>query len=925
MTPPSTPSPRSGDAHSVALDHLLASPPDLPVVAGLARLAELLSTTDENTGTSVVVVAPPGTGKTTLIPPLVAQVLSQCAVEAGTAPTPTEPGRVLVTQPRRLATRAAARRLASLLGEPVGQTVGYAVRGERVVGQGCRIEFVTAGLALRRLQADPGLDGITGVVLDEVHERSLDADLLLALLLDARALRPDLALVAMSATADLSRLPALLGTADAAAPVLSIPSPIHPVAERWAPPPTGVSRLGPRGVPDDFLAHVARTVSRVLDDPTCPGDVLVFAPGVREVEEISRQVRQASDVEVLPLHGRLPAAAQDLVLAARSGPPPADGGHVSAPVRRVVVSTNVAESSLTVPGVRVVVDSTLTREPRLDPTSGMSGLVTVGESRSSGTQRAGRAGREASGVVVRCCTPADWSRSPQAPTPQIRTADLTTAALELAVWGAVGGQGLEWLEEPARGAMTSAQAALTALCLTDAKGHPTPAGRVVATLPVPVREGRALLEAARQVGTRRAAEAVALLTADVRPPGGDLVALAHRLRDSDSPEAKRWRQEASRLRQSVEHALGRDRSQPTTQLDDKDLVSNAVGLVCALTHPEWIARRRGPAPSPGRAARYVSVGGTGMEVITDSALTASTWLAVAEVSRSQARADATVRAAAPIDPDLARTIAGAWLTQEEVVTWEGSTLRASQVRRLGGIELGTTPLPAPQLEVVATAVVDRCRREGLEILDWDSPHATDGTARELRARLSLLHHTLGEPWPAMDTPSLLTLAERWLAPAAAQAGRSGSRRGFSLDDVDVFTALGQLLPWPQASRLEQLAPTRIRVPSGAAGRLRYLDDQDEWLDQPVLAVRLQDCFGWAQTPRIVDGQVGVVLHLLSPAGRPLAVTADLKSFWEGPYQQVRREMRGRYPKHAWPQDPWSTPAGSPRRSGVARPHTGGHR
>lgn len=423
------------------------------------------------------------------------------------------------------------------------------------------------------------------------------------------------------------------------------------------------------------------------------------------------------------------------------------------------------------------------------------------------------------------------------------------------------------------------------------------------------------------MGARRAAEAVALLTTDVRAPGGDLTSLLQRLRTTDGPESRRWREEAARLRRAAERAA--DRFQPATQPDPEGTASDAVGLVCALAHPEWIARRRGPAPAPGRAARYASVGGTGMEVAGDWALAASTWLAVAEVDRTQARADAAVRAAAPIDADLARSVAAAWLTQEEQVTWDGTLLRATAVRRLGGIELGTTPLPTPGTQVLADAVLDRCRSDGLEILDWDRPHAKDGTARELRARLGLLHRTLGEPWPDMDTQELLEQAGRWLTPAVAQAGRSGDRRGFSLEEVDVLAALRQLLPWPEASRLDQLVPRRVEVPSGAHVRLRYLDDQGQWLDQPVLAVRLQDCFGWEEAPRVVDGKVGVVLHLLSPARRPLAVTADLASFWEGPYQQVRREMRGRYPKHAWPEDPWTAPAGHRHRHGEASQHSEG--
>ena len=519
---------------------LLASPPDLPVVVGLPRLRELIAGAGAGAAgpvPAVVVTAPPGTGKTTLVPPLVADVVARLPPDGAGRPR-----RAVVTQPRRVAARAAARRLAALLGEPVGRTVGYAVRGERVVGRDTRIEIVTAGLLLRRLQDDPELSGAAAVVLDEVHERSLDSDLLLALLLDVRgALREDLRLVAMSATADLTRLPDILGAPGSPAPVLDIPSPLHPIAEHWAPPPSAVARLGPHGVPREFLAHVAATAERALDER--PGDALVFLPGAREVDDVVARLRRAlpESVDVLPLHGRLPAAAQDAALA-----PSAPGR------RRVVVSTNVAESSLTVSGVRIVVDSTLTRRPRLDVARAMSGLVTVGVSRSAGIQRAGRAGREGPGAVHRCCTPVDWARSPQAPSPEIASADLTRAALELAVWGAPDGAGLTWIEPPPEAAMRVARRTLAGLGLVE-DGAVTALGRAVAALPAGVREARALLAAAQEVGIRRAAEAAALLTADLRAPAADLTALARRVREGGAV-GRAWRAEAKRLEAAASRA-----------------------------------------------------------------------------------------------------------------------------------------------------------------------------------------------------------------------------------------------------------------------------------------------------------------------------------------------------------------------------------
>ena len=957
---------------------LLASPPDLPVVEVLPELRERLSpgpSASDDAGACLVLTAPPGTGKTTLVPPVLAGVLADVAASTPQhTPQRTpehRPGRVVVTQPRRIAARAAARRLADLLGEEVGGTVGYAVRGERRAGPDTRIEVVTAGLLLRRLQRDPELSGVDAVILDEVHERSLDSDLLLALLADARAaLREDLTLVAMSATLDADRLRRILGgssgggsdgTSDGAAPLVEVPGRLHPLEEVWA-PPGRTGRLGPRGVPREFLSHVTATVERALDERS--GDVLVFLPGAREVDDVVSRLRGAAPegVDVLPLHGRLPASAQDAALA------PSPEGR-----RRVVVATNVAESSLTVPGVRVVVDSTLAREPRLDVARSMSGLVTVGVSRAAGVQRAGRAGREGPGVVYRCCSPTDWARSPLAPTPEILSADLTGAALELAVWGVPDGAGLAWVDEPPAAALAAAREALERLGLAGADGV-TPLGRAVAGLPAGVREARALLATAPVLGARQAARATALLTADLRAPGGDLTALARQVRSGGAGSGA-WKAEARRLEQACRRAAaeqsgapegpgsasggpqapdalgvsgspGTGRGREETGSPDAvgegagahDLES-AVALVAGTAQPQWIARRRGPAPQAGKEGHYASVAGTGLRLPASSALTESEWLAVADVDLTSGRGDALIRAAAPLAEQAALELAGAWLTEEECTVWEGGRLRTERLRRLGAITLTTTPGPPPGPTAVAEAVVARVRAEGadagLGVLPWDEE------ALGLRARLALLHEHLGEPWPDMSDAALAERAEEWLAPAVAslagQAGGSGgsSRSGesasgsggrrFSLERLDVAQALRALLPWPQAARLDDLVPERIEVPSGSQVRVDYTgavggaagaadsvgsagSAEAGRAGRPVLAVRVQECFGWAATPRIVEGRVAVLLHLLSPARRPVAVTDDLASFWEQGYPQVRAEMRGRYPKHAWPEDPWNAPA-----------------
>ena len=943
---------------------LLASPPDLPVVEVLPELRELLSAApsasdDAGTGACLVLTAPPGTGKTTLVPPLLADVLTGTADSTPQRAQERRPGRVIVTQPRRIAARAAARRLADLLGEEVGGTVGYAVRGERRAGPDTRIEVVTAGLLLRRLQRDPELSGVDAVILDEVHERSLDSDLLLALLADARAaLREDLTLVAMSATLDADRLRRILGgssggssagSSGEAAPLVEVPGRLHPLEEVWA-PPGRTGRLGPRGVPREFLAHVAATLEQALDERS--GDVLVFLPGAREVDDVVSRLRGAAPegVDVLPLHGRLPASAQDAALA------PSPEGR-----RRVVVATNVAESSLTVPGVRVVVDSTLAREPRLDVARSMSGLVTVGVSRAAGVQRAGRAGREGPGVVYRCCSPTDWARSPLAPTPEILSADLTGAALELAVWGVPDGAGLAWVDEPPAAALAAAREALERLGLAGADGV-TSLGRAVAGLPAGVREARALLATAPVLGARQAARATALLTADLRAPGGDLTALARQVRGGGAGSGA-WKAEARRLEQACRRAAleqpgdpeapdfasggpqapGTGRGREETGSPDAvgegtrahDLES-AVALVAGTAQPQWIARRRGPAPQAGKEAHYASVAGTGLRLPAGSALAESEWLAVAGVDLTSGRGDALIRAAAPLDEQAALELAGAWLAEEERTVWESGRLRTERLRRLGAITLTTTPGPPPGPTAVAEAVVARVRAEGADagvgVLPWDEE------ALGLRARLALLHEHLGEPWPDMSDAALAERAEEWLAPAVASlagqaggvngaSGRGGSASGsgsrrFSLERLDVAQALRALLPWPQAARLDELVPERIEVPSGSQVRVDYTgalggaagasgsagSAEAGRAGRPVLAVRVQECFGWAATPRIVEGRVPVLLHLLSPARRPVAVTDDLASFWEQGYPQVRAEMRGRYPKHAWPEDPWNAPA-----------------
>lgn len=786
--------------------------------------------------------APPGTGKTTLVPPAVA-----AQVAGG--------GVVIVTQPRRIAARAAARRLAGLLGERVGETVGHTVRGDRVVGPTTRIEFVTTGVLLRRLQRDPELPGVAAVILDEVHERQLDADLTLAFLVDVRAtVRDDLLLVAMSATVEAERTAATLGDAS----VIDVPGALYPVTEHWAPPPPGVLPTDERGVPPRFLDHVAATVREAV--AADQGDVLVFVPGVGEVDGVMRRLSGIADVDVLALHGRLPVREQDAALA-------------RGPRRRIVVSTAVAESSLTVPGVRVVVDAGLSREPRTDQTRGLPSLVTVRVSRSAAEQRAGRAGREAAGAVYRCWARADHVHLDAHPAPEIRVADLTGFCLELAAWGDVEGADLALLDRPPPAAVEAARQTLADLGAVDETGTITARGKAMAQVPADPRLARALLDGAGAVGAHRAAEVVALLDDDVRAPGGDLVAALRAMRRG-GPTSRSWSDTVKRLESLLPTRPAR------TDLTD-DL---AVGTVVALAHPGRIARRRSGGNS------YLMVSGTGASFrAADPALAGVAWIAIADAERRPGARDATIRSAAPIDEDIALDAAGGAWHEVDEVSWTNGRIVARRVTRLGAIELSAVALPDPSPEAVAEAVAAGLARDGLAVLPWSE------AADALRRRLAFLHHALGDPWPDVGDGALLAGIDAWLGNDLVRV-----RSSRDLARIDVLGAVRRLLPWPAAGRLDELAPERVTIPKGQAIRVEYGASGTE---QPVLSLRIQDAFGWTQTPRLADGRVPLLLHLLTPARRPAAVTADLESFWAGPYRQVRAELRGRYPKHNWPENP----------------------
>lgn len=861
---------------------------DLDSLPVREALPALVSALDDHG--AAVLCAPPGTGKTTLVPLVLAGLVGPAG--SGSASGPRR--RIVVAEPRRIAARAAARRMAWLLGEQVGASVGFTVRGERVVGPSTVIEVVTTGVLLQRLQRDQELSGTDLVILDECHERHLDADTVAAFLLDVReTLRPELRLLAASATTDAAGWARVLG----GAPVVEAAGISYPVETVWAPPARPVRPPHGMRVDPAQLTHVASVVRRALAERS--GDVLCFLPGVGEIARVAGQLG-AAGTEVLQIHGRAPASVQDAVLA-------------PAPHRRVILSTAVAESSLTVPGVRIVVDSGLAREPRVDHARGLGALATVRASRAAGRQRAGRAGREAPGTVYRCWAEAEDGRLPAYPAPEIRIADLAQFALQTACWGDPDATGLALLDPPPAGAMAAAREVLLAVGALSPAGRPTPRGLRMARLGLHPRLARALLDGSAALGPRRAAELVALLSEE--PPreyGDDLAAAWRRARAGGDPYGSRWRAEARRLERSAaegdlagaapQHAhavhAGGAGSQPARRSragSGQGQVSGrggagestlpddaAAGLVAALAFPERVAKAKGEGA-------FLMASGTGAELGEGSGLRSAPWLAVAVADRPPHSASARVRLGALIDEDTARAAAGHLFRSGEEVHWEDGDLVSRSMERLGAIELAARPLRDPDRALVRAALLDGLRVEGLGLLRWTPD------SRALRDRLGFLHRTLGAPWPDVaEDRELLERADDWLEPELSRA-----RRRTDLARIDAGQALNRLLPWAtgQAARLDELAPERIEVPSGSRIRVDYAAEHG----QPVLAVKLQELFGLAQTPRVAG--VPVLVHLLSPAGRPAAVTADLASFWQGGYRAVRAELRGRYPKHPWPEDP----------------------
>ena len=849
------------------LEELVLHPPQLPVTRALGDIAAAT-----RPGGCAVVTAPPGTGKTTLLPPAVAVALE----EAGTS------GRVLVTQPRRVAARAAARRIARLLGEEVGGQVGYSVRGDSRVSERTRVEMVTPGIALRRLQRDPELPGVSALIVDEFHERDLDTDLALAFALDARsALRDDLFVALTSATLEASRTVDFLRTSTGEEPALvDIPGDIFPLELRYAPPPRGVEAVGAIGnervgVRREYLAHVARTVEETV--AATEGSVLVFLPGVGEIETVRGNLR-LGDMPVLTLHGQLSAAEQDRALSPASG-------------RRVILSTSIAESSLTVPGVSVVVDAGLAREPRFDAGRSLSSLVTVPAALARLDQRAGRAARTGPGIAVRVMDSVDVARRPAQSAPGIATQDLTDARLQVASWGTPVDE-LALLDAPPAGTWEAAGQRLSSLGAIDEAGAATALGRTLASLPLDPPLGRALLASSGVLGASKAARFVALLSEDVRVPGADLGAWERRLGRGGASDAGVGKAQAARVKETRARLERLARRLPASASDDA-LASVAaerhektrtredeLALTCALAYPEWIARRR-----PGSMA-YILAGGVGAELPQGSPLEGQEWLAVASIDRAPASRHARILAAVPLSEEDALAAGGALLETHTQASIDKGALKATRTRALGAIPLASAPASSLSEEEATALVAEHLAARGLGDLGWGKE------ASSLRERMRVLHEVLGDPWPDVSDEALAGSAHEWLAPWAKRLAQGGS-----LSSVSMLDALRSMLPWPQAARLDELAPEKMPIPAGGT---RPID----WSGaHPVLTLRVQQAFGWTDTPRLVDGRVPLVLHLTDPAGRPAAVTSDLTSFWAGPYSDVRAQLRGRYPKHPWPEDP----------------------
>lgn len=795
--------------------------PDLPVTAVLPELGAALQAAGR-----AVLVAPPGAGKTTLVPLF---LLAQPWLGER---------RILLLEPRRVAARAAARRMASLLGEEVGATVGYAMRLDSRMSVRTRIVVVTEGVLSRMILDDPELSGIGAVIFDEFHERSLDADFGLALALDASALRPDLRLLVMSATLDGARVARLLD----AAPVIASEGRSFPVEIAYRERPAG-ERI------EDAVVAALRAV---LAERT--GSVLAFLPGQREIEAVAERLgpRLPADTDLRLLYGAMEAGAQDEAIR------PAPSGR-----RKVVLATSIAETSITIDGVTTVVDSGLSRLPRFDPATGLTRLETVRVSRASADQRAGRAGRTAPGMAIRLWRAEQTAALPAFTPPEILEADLTGLMLDCAAFGVCDPTTLRFLDSPPAPALTEARKLLRELGALDAEGRLTPDGRAMRRLALPARLAHMVAAASATDEATAAAQLAVLLTE--RGLGGDDADLDQRLdrfRADWSPRAKAARQLARRLAGDAPDAA------PGTR----------AGPLLVHAWPDRVARARG---APGR---FQLANGTGAAIEETHRLSRAQWLVIADL-QGRAQQPRIAAAAEISEADilaaLGERIEAGTVTEFDRAT---GTLRASERRRLGAIVLSERRLPAPSGEVADRGLIEAIRAHGLAILPWSKD------TRALRARLAWLHRGLGHDWPDMSDEALLNGLETWLLPYLP-----GSASLSSLSPSRLAEALASLLPYALQRELDRLAPLRFTAPTGNAFAIDYERDM------PTVAVRVQELFGLKEHPMAAG--VPLTLELLSPAHRPIQTTADLPGFWAGSWAGVRADMRGRYPRHEWPEDP----------------------
>ena len=816
--------------------------PELPVTEALPRLMAAL-----REGSNAVLVAPPGAGKTTLAP--------LALMEEPWA----QGGQILVLEPRSVAARAAARRMADLIGEgQPGGTIGLATRLDRMVSDRTRVEVVTEGLLVRRLQSDPGLDGVAAVLFDEAHERNLDTDLALAFCLDMqRALRPELRLLAMSATLDVSRFVGLLGDC----PLIESLGRAFPVQVEH--------RLRDLKEARDLPEAMAGAIRDALR--AHPGDVLAFLPGWGEIRRTAERL-SGIDAEVLPLHGEMPPAEQDRALN------PSDR-------RKVVLATSIAETSLTVPGVRIVVDGGFRRTPRLDPASGLARLATVRISRAAADQRAGRAGRTAPGVAIRLWSEALHRGLPLQDRPEILEAELSGLALDCAAWGAAPAD-LPFLDAPPAGALAAARALLRDLDALDGAGRITAMGQSMARMGTHPRLARMLLAAVDEGEKALAADLAALL--EERDP----------IRGRDQPSDINLRLE---LLHGGDH---RDADRPTIQrirragalhrrrlkLHGSALPGGAAGPLLAAGFPDRIAARRGSMDGAFRLAS-----GQGARLGATDPLSRAPLLAVADLELQGT--EARIRMAAPLDraalearfPDRLRWVEGAAFDARA-----GAVLARRRLM-FGPLVLEDHAQPSADPAAIAAALAAAVAERGLRDLDWSN------AAKQLRARIGWMRQAEGEAWPDLTDAALVATAADWLAPHL-----NGRTRLAEAKALDLVAVLRGLLPWDQQRRLDAALPPRLDLPAGRSAAIDY--DREV----PTLEARAQHLFGLERLPPLAGGRVPLQVSLLSPAQRPMAITGDLAGFWRGAWADVRRDMRGRYPRHPWPEEPWAAEPPPPR-------------